>query len=287
MASYRKTRALLKRKPFLLDPYRIRNAEEVRAFIAEAGYPAPEAILERARRHAGMDAEAWARHIGMSAEEVARRARQYAPIRVGKLFSITRRVAVAALILLLATLFMACTPVGRAWATAIYNAFVEVVGSVLYIGNEAYSEAPLDMPTAQADDTGTHSYASLEAAMDAIVEPVCYLAGQEDCIVGIELTRSKARGDNLRTRYALPEGVEVIVSQRWKVPGQLGITLGEQLERLQLELPNGLMIDGTFNHDDGIFTGSCIADNTCIDLSIDYLSDIAAAKRILKDVTME
>ena len=49
-----KAKRLIRRKPYLLDPYRCRSAEEAQKILDEEGVLSPDALLSAARVRAGM-----------------------------------------------------------------------------------------------------------------------------------------------------------------------------------------------------------------------------------------
>ena len=54
-----KAKRLIRRKPYLLDPYRCRSAEDAQKILDEEGVLSPDALLSAARVRAGMSG----RHI--------------------------------------------------------------------------------------------------------------------------------------------------------------------------------------------------------------------------------
>ena len=88
-----KAKRLIRRKPYLLDPYRCRSAEEAQKILDEEGVLSPDALLSAARGRAGMSEAEWEAYTGISSEEMRRKIERLTPIRIGKVFSLSRRAA--------------------------------------------------------------------------------------------------------------------------------------------------------------------------------------------------
>ena len=167
-----KAKRLIRRKPYLLDPYRCRSAEEAQKILDEEGILSPDALLSAARVRAGMSEAEWEAYTGISSEEMRRKIERLTPIRIGKVFSLSRRAAVALIIVVVLALFMACTPIGRAWVVAAYNAIVEVVDGILYIRTDEKTDISRDEPTIESiEDTITY-FDSVSDAVEQIEESV-------------------------------------------------------------------------------------------------------------------
>ena len=199
-----KAKRLIRRKPYLLDPYRCRSAEEAQKILDEEGVLSPDALLSAARVRAGMSEAEWEAYTGISSEEMRRKIERLTPIRIGKVFSLSRRAAVALIIVVVLALFMACTPIGRAWAVAAYNAIVEVVDGILYIraeakANDVYSRAQ----SVDNIDTTYISFDSVDDMLKSIDEPVFYLSSANATLDGIQLVKSAILGDYMRAAIVL------------------------------------------------------------------------------------
>ena len=59
-----KAKRLIRRKPYLLDPYRCRSAEEAQKILDEEGILSPDALLSAAllRRHGNIACLCWSTH---------------------------------------------------------------------------------------------------------------------------------------------------------------------------------------------------------------------------------
>ena len=75
-----KAKRLIRRKPYLLDPYRCRSAEEAQKILDEEGILSPDALLSAARVRAGMSEAEWEAYTGISSEEMRRKIERLTPL---------------------------------------------------------------------------------------------------------------------------------------------------------------------------------------------------------------
>lgn len=190
-------RKLLMPKPYLLDPLRVRSRREVKRLIREEGAPSAMEVLESARIRAKLDPERWEALIGMSQEELARKCRKVAPVRLG---SVSRRVALAIGLVLLAALFLAATPPGRAFARSFYNAVSELIGNILHVQASAEAGPVLAVQSVSGleEEIELH-FDSIDALADYVEHPVYYLASSDAVVEDITFTELENLGkrDNL------------------------------------------------------------------------------------------
>lgn len=266
--SWHTAKRLLQRKPYLLDPYRCRSTNAAKRMLATEGIPSAEKVLSGARIRAGKSASEWEAFTGMQSKIMESKCKQATPVRFGKLFMLSRRAVIAISILIVLTTFIACTPIGRAWAVAIYNEVAEVIGNILYVGSEKHSEVPNEVEEFSYSSDSVMDCDSLDIARAQMNQPLFYLADSTDDIIGIQLSQSSIYGSILETTYLLPNQVTVIITQSWGNKEADAVILDENKEYVRIELPNGIIVEGAFSEDDGGFIGTIVANSTVANVLI-------------------
>lgn len=279
--SWHTAKRLLQRKPYLLDPYRCRSANAAKRMLVAEGIPSAEKVLSGARIRAGKSASEWEAFTGMQSKIMESKCKQATPVRFGKLFMLSRRAVIAISILIVLTTFIACTPIGRAWAVAIYNEVAEVIGNILYVGSEKHSEVPNEVEEFSYSSDSVMDCDSLDIARAQMNQPLFYLADSTDDIIGIQLSQSSIYGSILETTYLLPNQVTVIITQSWGNKEADAVILDENKEYVRIELPNGIIVEGAFSEEDFIFTGTCVSDDVILNV---YLSGATDVKMIISSL---
>ena len=277
--SWHTAKRLLQRKPYLLDPYRCRSTNAAKRMLATEGIPSAEKVLSGARIRAGKSASEWEAFTGMQSKIMESKCKQATPVRFGKLFMLSRRAVIAISILIVLTTFIACTPIGRAWAVAIYNEVAEVIGNILYVGSEKHSEVPNEVE--EFSYSSDMDCDSLDIARAQMNQPLFYLADSTDDIIGIQLSQSSIYGSILETTYLLPNQVTVIITQSWGNKEADAVILDENKEYVRIELPNGIIVEGAFSEDDGGFIGTIVANSTVANVLIPDIRSISEISELL------
>lgn len=144
---WHKRKRALKKKPYLIDPYRAMSEKEAGRLWRASGYPGASALLERA--------------YGLAADEKtkavlrARLAKKHSPLREKLLYAATfkRAAAAACLAFLLPAAFLAFTEPGRAF---VQNAYRTVTGAAAQTPRQS-AEAQAG-PAATAQPLSRHIY---------------------------------------------------------------------------------------------------------------------------------
>lgn len=281
-----KAKRLIRRKPYLLDPYRCRSAEDAQKILDEEGVLSPDALLSAARVRAGMSEAEWEAYTGISSEEMRRKIERLTPIRIGKVFSLSRRAAVALIIVVVLALFMACTPIGRALAVAAYNAIVEVVDGILYIRAEAKADISRDEPTIESiEDTITY-FDSVSDAVEQIDEPILCFQNDVAELDGICMVSNPIDGTYLKSSYLLHNGIKIAIEQSWGGKHEENVVANPMQETISVLLDNGIVIDGVYSSGDSAFVGAAVAPYTVIRISIENIHETDTIQKLLNDLTM-
>ncbi len=253
--SWKKAKAAIHKKPCLIDPYRRRNIVDASAMLANE-LPAPEKVFELARLRMGFDAKQWEEYLGMPSKRLKRKCRSATPIRFGGAFSLSRRAVVALAILLAVTTFMACTPIGRGWAVAAYNAVSEVIDGILYIRSE---DKPIDEVTPEIEVYGVESTAekfdSLEDMLDKVDKPVFYLCDDDIVSASFQMTSSTVYGEYLESEYEFGDGVRVCLRQDWNEIIEERIGVDDSKKRVVVKTDSGVSAEGVYSYFDASFVG--------------------------------
>lgn len=274
-------RKLLMPKPYLLDPLRVRSRREVKRLIREEGAPSAMEVLESARIRAKLDPEQWEALIGMSQEELARKCRKVAPVRLG---SVSRRVALAIGLVLLAALFLAATPPGRAFARSFYNAVSELIGNILHVQASAEAGPVLAVPSVSGleEEIELH-FDSIDALADYVEHPVYYLASSDAVVENITFTESGNLGKRTEITYSVNGAtVMLIQAERLYTEAKQSIVIigtGSQLRKF--ECGGGINIFGVYTEQDASFVGTTVNEEHVLNCMLENCGDEAGVQAIL------
>lgn len=281
-----KAKRLIRRKPYLLDPYRCRSAEEAQKILDEEGVLSPDALLSAARVRAGMSEAEWEAYTGISSEEMRRKIERLTPIRIGKVFSLSRRAAVTLIIVVVLALFMACTPIGRALAVAAYNAIVEVVDGILYIRTDEEADISRDELTIESIEDAITYFDSVSDAAEQIDEPILCFQNDAAELDGICMVSNPIDGTYLESRYLLHDGIKVAIEQSWGGKHEENVVANPMQETISVLLDNGIAIDGVYSSSDSVFVGVAVAPYTVIRICVENIHETDTIQELLNDLTM-
>lgn len=274
-------RKLLMPKPYLLDPLRVRSRREVKRLIREEGAPSAMEVLESARIRAKLDPERWEALIGMSQEELARKCRKVAPVRLG---SVSRRVALAIGLVLLAALFLAATPPGRAFARSFYNAVSELIGNILHVQASAEAGPVLAVQSVSGleEEIELH-FDSIDALADYVEHPVYYLAGSDAVVEDILFTQARRFGKRIEITYSVNgAAVMLIQTERLYTEDKGSIVIigtGSQLRKF--ECGGGINIFGVYTEQDASFVGTTVNEEHVLNCMFENCGGEAGVQTIL------
>ena len=274
-------RKLLMPKPYLLDPLRVRSRREVKRLIREEGAPSAMEVLKSARIRAKLDPERWEALIGMSQEELARKCRKVAPVRLG---SVSRRVALAIGLVLLAALFLAATPPGRAFARSFYNAVSELIGNILHVQASAEAGPVLAVQSVSGleEEIELH-FDSIDALADYVEHPVYYLAGSDAVVEDILFTQARRFGKRIEITYSVNgAAVMLIQTERLYTEDKGSIVIigtGSQLRKF--ECGGGINIFGVYTEQDASFVGTTVNEEHVLNCMFENCGGEAGVQTIL------
>ena len=278
-------RKLLMPKPYLLDPLRVRSRREVKRLIREEGAPSAMEVLESARIRAKLDPEKWEALIGMSQEELARKCRKVAPVRLGRLGSVSRRVALAIGLVLLAALFLAATPPGRAFARSFYNAVSELIGNILHVQASAEAGPVLAVQSVSGleEEIELH-FDSIDALADYVEHPVYYLASSDAVVEDITFTELENLGKRIEITYSVSDvTITLIQAERLYTEAKeaviIGAGAGNQLRKFKCS--SGIDIFGVYTEQDASFVGTTVNEEYVLNCVFENCGDEAGIQAIL------
>ena len=272
-------RKLLRPKPYLLDPLRVRSRREVERMIREEGVPPAMEVLESARIRAKLDPEQWEALIGMTQEELARKCRKVTPVRFG---SVSRRVALAIGLVLLAAVFLAATPPGRAVARSFYNAVSELIGNILHVQSSAEVGPMLAVPSVSGleEEIELH-FDSIDALADYVEHPVYYLAGSDAVLEDITLTESWQMGERIETTYSVND-VTVTLIQMERLYATVKDDIIAGADSLYESKGNGgINVSGVYVEEDASFVGTMVNEEYVFNCVLENCEDEAGIQAIL------
>ena len=275
-------RKLLMPKPYLLDPLRVRSRREVKRLIREEGVPSAMEVLESARIRAKLDPERWEALIGMSQEELARKCRKVAPVRLG---SVSRRVALAIGLVLLAALFLAATPPGRAFARSFYNAVSELIGNILHVQASAEAGPVLAVQSVSGleEEIELH-FDSIDALADYVEHPVYYLASSDAVVEDITFTELENLGKRIEITYSVSDvTITLIQAERLYTEAKeaviIGAGAGNQLRKFKCS--SGIDIFGVYTEQDASFVGTTVNEEHVLNCMFENCGGEAGVQTIL------
>lgn len=277
-------RKLLMPKPYLLDPLRVRSRREVERMIREEGVPPAMEVLESARIRAKLNPEQWEALIGMSQEELARKCRKVTPVRFGRLGSVSRRVALAIGLVLLAALFLAATPPGRAVARSFYNAVSELIGNILHVQSSAEAGPVLAVPSVSGleEEIELH-FDSIDALADYVEHPVYYLAGSDAVVEDITFTESENLGKRTEITYSVNGAAVILIqAERLYTAGKGdGVIVSTSNQLRKFECGGGISIFGIYTEQDASFVGTMVNEEYVLNCMLGNCEDEAGIQAIL------
>lgn len=271
---WRKAKKILRKKPYLLDPVRVRSMEAAKEALYEEGLPSAQELVYAACRKAGIAEEDYESFLGMTKSRFERRCRRYEPVRLGKLFRVTKKVIVIAALVVLLCLFMAATPTGRAIAVSIYDAVSELVGDILHIRPIDAQEGALETVAIDGSAT-TMTFDTIEEAETYWGQHIYHFNADQMQVKlnTITVIQNMPLGDVIISTYTGDSQLTIVLAQTNHSFNQ---TVEERLmlgkgEYCLLQLDNGLVFEGCYTKDDRTYVGACIVNNTTIEISISRL----------------
>ncbi len=283
----RKVRKRLKRKPYLLDPWRIHSYSEARQQWEEEGYPSAASIFERARAKSDKAPEEWRRFSGTDPQRLS----QWEEEEARPAPHLPRRILLLAALLTILSLFFACTPAIRAAIREAYNAVVEFFDQYIIIRSndteEQYGEIPV-VRSRTGEIDGQTSFASLDDLVDYIQQDVYILEEYKDSIFSITLYSGAYTSlEYVRTEYHIGDK-DIIVYIEQDLQKSQAQTRGtievEGQVYDQYVSKGGIEINGVYMAEEDMFTGLIIGQRTSI--TIDGITDPSQIDSILESLTL-
>lgn len=283
---WRKAKRLLQCKPYLLDPYRCRSTNAAKRMLATEGIPSAEKVLSGARIRAGKNASEWEAFTGMPSKKMESKCKQATPVRFGKLFMLSRRAVIAISILIVLMTFIACTPTGRAWAVAAYNAIVEVIDGILYVRAEKRDGLISNEPAVPSVEESVIGYGSINEALEQIDAPILYMPADIASPDSLQLISNPLEGAYFESTYSLDDNVKITIKQDWGNRLEDSIILDDSKQYTQILLSNGMTVDGVYSSDDFIFIGTAISEGTVIHIFAANVQNIVLIQKILSTLIL-
>jgi hypothetical protein len=240
-------------------------------------------VLESARIRAKLDPERWEALIGMTQEELARKCRKVTPVRFGRLGSVSRRVALAIGLVLLAAVFLAATPPGRAVARSFYNAVSELIGNILHVRSSAEDGPVLAVPSVSGleEEIELH-FDSIDALADYVEHPVYYLADSDAVVEDITLTKSWQMGECIETTYSVSDvTVTLIQIERLYATVKDDIIAGADSQLYEFKGNGGIDVSGVYVEQDASFVGTMVNEEYVLNCVFENCGDETGIQAIL------
>ncbi len=280
----RKFKKLMEDKPYLMDGMFQRSKAEAQR-LALASELTIEQVILSARQRSDMPEQAWtrvdrallqkdgARHARSGRTDLWKRAWNRAGVR---------RLAAAALALLLIVAFFALIPGGRTLARSAYSYFANAFENRIQIGPESQLPqqnrgAETGVISVAGDETGGDvvvRYGSLaDFAADYGLTPVRFVSDRFVC-AGITLTKYESSGISLSSQYISEEG-SIFIVQKWLVSDSMnayGGGDGWQSAQILGDTELHYMIDPK----DGVFDGFAVLGDSVVWITAEASVDMSA-----------
>lgn len=284
-----KLRKKIRNRPSLIDPYRSISYEQARKLWKELGRPDAMELMEGARIKAGKTREEWESITGLSFRKFKKQERFC-------VLGVSRRWAIACIIVLLFASFLAFTTPGRTLAHAIYETFSAIIGDMLHISITDDLDAMLTAPqTPSPPEGGSESpvlfangeqkEASLAQVQAQLDEPLLYLKGGKYHLDNISVSDSKVMGMLIESAYRL-DGHEIRLIQRWPLedqPMETNLNL-EEAVYYAASTEIGLTFEGAYTKVDQSYVGGTVTDTMTVLIYINNLSDLNTVDKIASHI---
>lgn len=263
-------------QPYLIDPYRSISYREARRIWRKEGRPDALELLDGARKKAGMTPEEWRALTGL-------------PIKATRVPHSTalRRWAVACIIVLIASAFLAFTAPGRAFAAKVYRTVTTIAENILNIRATQERDASVVEPKAEISKDETARFLSLDEAYRKIQQPLlCFEKSNYD-LKDITVTHRDTMGLTILSKYTDSEGRRIDLYQRWPLDGQqiqLDLTFENAVHHTSYS-PTGLVFDGAYVAIDRSYHGGTIQDSMLTTIEITPIEDLETIDAIIQDIT--
>lgn len=273
MIKWIKLKKKISDNPSMIDPYRIMNYRAAKKTWKEQGRLSTWELMEGARIKAAKTPSEWEALTGIK--------REYK----GETSSATRRWAIALIIIILFSSFMAFTVPGRALAKKLYDVFTTFVGNMLYVSYSSDLDKILEAPEKEFDNNTIHVY-SIEEAYDYVKQPIHYLADERYTFICITISESKAKGELVSIDYEFND-MQINLRQRWipeasLLETSLSLDNGQYLETIT---DSDVHFYGSYTEGDCSYLGIALLDNSTLYVGIEHVNDTKLISSILNDIT--
>ena len=269
---WRRVKKLLQKKPYLIDPYRRRSVADAKKMLTHSPTVSSEDMLNAARTRAGMTPAQWREYTGVSEQTMRRICKRTEPVRLARIFTVTRRAAIVWTIILLIASYTILTPTGRAWAVSAYYAVVEIVGGILHVRTGEKDDGLHPVARASSALEKTIYFDSIEGAIEFLEETVYYFSTGNKKMVYMKLVTDPLEGKYLETGYNVEYDVGIVLIQKLNA-SETNIILDSSKEYIRYVLKDGLEVHGAYSEDDKAFVGIVMSEDAQIEIFIKNVLD--------------
>lgn len=282
----RKFQHLIKTKPYLIDPYRIRNSAEVNEILSDATIPSAVELFDLAQMRSGLNASDWESLTGFNRHIYINHHNNNYKYKVKELFAVHRIIISTFIAIIIAISFLAFTPSGKAFAKSVYNAVVELIDDVLHIR----SSNTQDIVSSSHNIDNTYSinteFNTIDDAIDHVLEPIFYLNDKDIVVSSVNLVEDQIYGNYIETTYLAMDSTVIIINQELSSIQEDRIILADDKKMVSFTLSNGIEIIGSYSSDDYIFIGSIVSD-TVVHISVNMTSPASDLSSYLSTLSIK
>lgn len=278
---WRKIQGILREHPYLIDDAACCSLTEAKNQLQASGYPSFEDMIVKAKARTVLPSEVWA-PVDTAMEKKARRAQRHETIEtMGNTVKHHRRLAIAAVCILLILSFFTLVPAGRTLASSLFKMVFEMFDGWAFIGNtdsnqpEVFFEVPENPGTAveQSEDTlPERDFASFDEFAKETGKTPSTLPGDWLSLGSIKLIDDTDIGFILTSTYYTKDLQEVMVRQSWgSIPSEI-IDLDNKTY-FQKVIGN-VTFECFIDNNEGDFLGNAILNGSLLEIGAEKGVDI-------------
>ena len=267
------------KNPWSLDPYRkVSEKEAARLIKARGGYPSATHIMELARIKFGKTPEEWFSMTGFRAASDVReqKMRRLLPYK---------RIAVAAICIILLTAYLGFTPSGRALAETIYTTITEFFEGMIYIhpkGTNYGDTEELAVEDASADYESQTAFSSLDELSKEFEKGFFYFDDKQFIQKQFYFTEYSWKTPSITLGY-MYRGADIILFEEY--PTTYDINLAISGKYISYQLPTGSILEGSYDKESRSFSAATAYDGLVLSIYIDNVESEYMVSEILASLS--
>lgn len=278
---WRKIQGILREHPYLIDDAACCSLTEAKNQLQASGYPSFEDMIAKAKARASLPPKAWA-PVDIAMAKKARRAQRLETIEsMGNTIRRHRRLAIAAVCILLILSFFTFVPAGRTLASSFFHMVFELFDGWALTRNtdpsqpEVFFEVPENPGTAveQPEDTlQERDFVSFDEFAKETGRNPSTLQGDWLSLHSIELIDDTDIGFILTSTYYTKDSQEVMVRQSW---GNIPSRVIDLENKTYFQKVNGdITFECFIDNNEGDILGNAVLNGSLLEIGAEKGVDI-------------